>query len=184
MSTQGDRGRSDFDRLKGQSPPGPEPTGTERVRRSRHRGTGWQVRFQVLGEPHFRYFADRRFGSTEAALSAAIAYASHDLELHRELLALHRRLAPRSTSRSGLPGVSRYERTAGRGAHWLAYYDDPISGRRKSKRFPISMHGEQVARQLAMEWRAIAVAAQLDRYLRLRRDLCPGPGGGDQITSL
>lgn len=146
-----------------------------RVRRSLHRGRGWQVRYQVLGQAHFRYFADRHFGSADAALAAATTYASHNLRLHRELLALHRRLAPRATCRSGMPGVSRYDAAPGRGAHWLAYFDDPVTGRRKAKRFPVSTFGELAARLLAMEWRTRAVAAQLDRYLRLLELLDAAP---------
>ena len=165
------------------------------MRRSDRRGQGWQVRFQVLGESHGRYFADRQFGSAEAALAAAAAFAAHDLALHRELLALHRRLAPRATCRSGTPGVSRYAARPGRGAHWMAYFTDPATGRRQSVRFAISVYGEPIAQLLAHSWRARAIAPCLERYIGLLQQVgtCPtapplGKAGSKapprQITSL
>jgi hypothetical protein len=143
-----------------------ECDGGSRISRTEHRGRGWCARFQVRDKIYRRYFSDATYGSTEAARQAALSFASADQELHDEFLALRRRFEPRKNSRSGLPGLARYD-PPGRPAHWLAYYDCPVTERRVSQRFYIGEHGEEQARLLAIEFRENGVRPYRERYEEL-----------------
>jgi hypothetical protein len=140
--------------------------GKSRVCRKEHRSQGWFARFQVCNKKYSRYFADASYGSSEAARRAALRFASADQELHDEFLGLRRRFEPRKNSRSSVPGLARYDRP-GRRAHWLAYYDCPLSNRRIGRRFYIAEHGEEQARSMAIEFREKSLEAHRKRYEEL-----------------
>jgi hypothetical protein len=83
-----------------------------------------------------------------------------------ERLALLRRFLPRKNSRSGIPGITRIEGGPGRGACWLAYWNDR-TGRKVQKRFSVRLHGEDGARKLAAKARFKATERQSKRLMRL-----------------
>lgn len=141
-----------------------------RVYRQIHRCSGWRAEFTIKRVKYSRYFADAAYGSADAAREAAEQFASRNSELHRELLALRRRFEPRRSSRSRLPGVSRYEGYSGHGPFWLAYWDDS-NGRRVSRRFSIERLGEERAFDLAVEARNKGVRSFRRRYEQVLRSL-------------
>jgi hypothetical protein len=141
-----------------------------RVYRQLHRSRGWQARFAVRGERYVRYFADAAYGSSEAARRAAEQFALKHRDAHEELLALRRRFDVRRNSRSGVPGVARYDGDGERGAYWLAYWDD-ASGRRTSRRFSVRLHGEAEAHMLALKTRAQGVDPFRKRYEEILAEL-------------
>ena len=141
-----------------------------RVYRQSNRGAGWSAGFALLGVQYFRYFADSAYGSPAAARRAAEEYATSNCELHEELLALRRRFAVRSNSRSKIPGVSRYEGYGKHGPYWLAYWDD-ARGRRVSRRFSVGRFGETEAFERAVKAREQAVADLRKRYQQLLEEL-------------
>lgn len=132
---------------------------------------GWQVIFSICGDRHRRVFMDAAYGTSQAAKLAAEELAYKDLELHAELLALRRRFEPRTSSRSGIPGVARYDATPSRGAYWMAHWTDPVSGRKRAKRFMIDKLGEDLARDEALACRADAVEPLADRYQEILKQL-------------
>lgn len=128
-----------------------------------NRCRGWQAVITVRRQKYTRYFADAAHGSPEAARRAAKRFASRNKDLHRELLALRRRFEVRKNSRSGLPGVSRYEGDGTHGPFWLAYWDDQ-QGRRVSRRFSIQRLGEAKALASAVKVREGGVRPFRKRY--------------------
>lgn len=143
--------------------PGSELKNDFRLYRKLNRCRGWQAAFSLGGTKYARYFSDAAYGSPEAARQVAERFASENRDLHEELLPLRRRFEVRKTSRSGIPGVSRYEGDRKHGPYWLAYWDDQ-EGRRVSRRFSIHRHGEAEALKLAMEARQKGVRPFQERY--------------------
>ena len=127
---------------------------------------GWVVHVSHEGRRFRRYFSDKQFGSRDSAYTAAqqLALAWGD---RSEVVALLRWLKPRQNSRSGTPGVARYEGKPGRGRFWLAYWDE--DGRRVQKEFSISVHGEERARELAFKIRQRAMREHVRRLAQLRK---------------
>jgi hypothetical protein len=132
-----------------------------------NRANGWLVAITVAGKRYHRYFGDSTFGSENDARAAAEELAARDLELHAELRALRIRFAVRSTSRSGWTGVTRLDETSRRCAGWLAYWDDPLTGKRVSKKFSVKRFGEDEACLLAMQLRQEAMQPYRARYEEL-----------------
>src|SRR5687768_10279318 len=101
-----------------------------RVDRPEKRMVGWRVCVFYEGKRSFRFFSDKRFHGRREAYAAARQFA---LELgdRSEFLALQRRLKPRQNSRSGTPGVGRYEGSKRQSPFWVAYWDE---GGRKVQR--------------------------------------------------
>jgi hypothetical protein len=141
-----------------------------RVYRDLHRASGWKAIFTVRTIRYSKYFADAAYGSAEAAKAAAEKFASRNCELHEELLALRRRFLVRRTSRSNIPGVSRYDSVDGRGPFWLAYWDD-TNGRRVSRRFAVGRWGEDRAFKLAVKARERGVRQFRKRYEQVLKRL-------------
>lgn len=114
---------------------------------------GWHVHYQRGREAVSRYFADTAHGGREEAHAAALRCASEREQDGGELVLLLRRLSPRKDSRSGIPGVARFVRhPPDRGAYWEAYWSD-APGHKASKKFSVSVHGEDQARELAIKAR-------------------------------
>jgi hypothetical protein len=108
---------------------------------------GWVMHVSHEGRLFRRYFSDKQFGSRERAYTTAQQFALAWGD-RSEVVALLRRLKPRQNSRSGTPGVARYEGKPGRGPYWLAYWTED-DGHSVQKRFSVSAHGEERARELA-----------------------------------
>lgn len=126
---------------------------------------GWSVRYQRGRALVSRYFADAAHGGRDEAHAAALRFASEREQNGGELLALLRRLSPRKTSRSGIPGVTKLH-PPDRGAYWVAYWDD-ATGRKVQKKFSVAVHGEDVARELAIEARRDATEVHRKRLAEL-----------------
>lgn len=141
-----------------------------RLYRQLNRSRGWQAQFRMFGEVYSKYFPDAEYGSSAAARQAAEHLALQDQDLHDELRALHRRFVVRANSRSGLPGVARYDGSKSHGPFWLAYWDDH-SGRRVTRRFSIGRYGEEEACRLARETREKAVRPFRERYEQILAEL-------------
>ena len=141
-----------------------------RLYRQLNRSRGWQARFRLFGTVYSRYFSDAEYGSSAAAREAAEHLASQNQDLHNELRALHRRFVVRANSRSGLPGVARYEGNVAHGPFWLAYWDDQ-NGRRVNRRFSIGRYGETEACRLAREAREKGVRPFRERYEQILNKL-------------
>lgn len=126
-------------------------------------GRGWRVVCVMLGRRYSRYFADSHYGSRARSCKVAADYAAHWNRLCEELSALRRRFVVPCVSRTGLVGVTRYERRTGGAPCWIAYWTDPTTGRRVSRQFSVDLHGEDGARE-----QAIACREQAMRELRVR----------------
>jgi hypothetical protein len=128
---------------------------------------GWGVRYQRGRKYVARFFTDRAYGGRDEAHAAALRFVSGRRQDGDELLALLRRLSPRKTSRFGLPGVTRLARSPpDRGAFWVAYWND-VHGRKVQRKFSVSVHGEYLARELAIETRRNATKAHRKRLAEL-----------------
>ena len=128
---------------------------------------GWGVRYQRGRKIVARYFPDSAHGGRDEAHAAALRFASERDQDGGELLALLRRLSPRKTSRFGMPGVARVVRhPPDRGTYWVAYWNDE-TGHKVQKKFSVSIHGEDMARELAIEARRNATKAHRKRLAEL-----------------
>ncbi len=141
-----------------------------RVDRPAKRLVGWDVYVFHEGRRFTRFFSDERFHGREGAYAAARQFAL-TLGDRSEFLALLRRLKPRQNSRSGTPGVARYDGGPDRGPFWLAYWDE--DGRKVQKKFSVSVHGEERARELAFKTRRKAVKEHVRRLAQLRKHDAP-----------
>jgi hypothetical protein len=149
--------------------PGTKHPRVTRVDRPNTRLEGWLVEVWQEGRRIRRYFSDLRLGGRRRAHAAARQFAL-GVGDRSEFLPLLRRLKPRKNSRSGIPGVSRYE-GQGRGPFWLAYWDE--NGRKIQRKFSVSIHGEERARALAIKARRNAVKEHVKRLAQLRKHDAP-----------
>ena len=149
--------------------PGTKHPRVTRVDRPNTRLAGWLVEVWQEGRRIRRYFSDLRHGGRRRAHAAARQFAL-GVGDRSEFLPLLRRLKPRKNSRSGIPGVSRYE-GQGRGPFWLAYWDE--NGRKIQRKFSVSVHGEERARALAIKTRSNAVKEHVKRLSHLRKHDAP-----------
>lgn len=144
-----------------------KPVSTYRCYRNELSGSGWTVQITVKGIRFRRYFADSHYGSSDASQKAAESMARKDQDLLKEYVALWRRFAPRRNSRSGMPGINRYEPTSHHNPFWLAYWTDPVTGRKTSRKFSVSAWGEEKALEMAIESRRTALDEMQRRYVTL-----------------
>lgn len=135
-----------------------------RVYRTSFPFEGWKVQIRILGDRYNRFFSDAEFGSAEIAREAALAFANEDSVSRGKLLGLQRRFNCKVNNRSGVVGVARYEGGSRRGPFWVAYITDPATGRRSSRTFSVSRHGEETARAQAIAWRQEAARELLKAY--------------------
>ncbi|MBT9445621.1 MAG: AP2 domain-containing protein [Hyphomonadaceae bacterium] len=117
----------------------------------------WIVRIIKRGKTVSRMFSDSVYGGKRKSLTAARAWRDATLDPSTEVeRAAHRRLVVRRNTRSGIPGVARYDHETARHPFWIAYWDEPGGGRRSAK-FSTKVHGEHGARDLAIEARRTAL---------------------------
>lgn len=124
--------------------------------RGRH---AWMVMIQRNGRRVTRIFYDAAHeGGRKAALAAARVWRDSVLDgAPADDRATHLRLVVRRNSKSGLPGVIRYEpKKEKRGPCWIASWEEPDVGQRK-KRFSIRLYGEAGAKARAVEARRAAL---------------------------
>lgn len=127
---------------------------------------GWRVVVVRRGKSMHKHFADHKHGGKTRALEAAkvwrdqVAKSASDVDY-----VLWRRQKRSRPSSSGIVGVGRYEvqYEASRHPVWEAAWQD-ADGKRHSRRFFISVHGERGAK-------ALACAARQEGTAQLRREL-------------
>jgi hypothetical protein len=114
----------------------------------------------------YKSFADSRYGGTTKALKAAKAWREQIVESVSGVdYVLWRREKRSRPNSSGIVGVGRYKVRYGTSRHlvWEAYWQD-ADGRRHSRRFFVSVHGERGAK-------AHACATRREGIEELRREL-------------
>lgn len=125
---------------------------------------GWQVRIQWKGVRFGRFFSDIAWGGREAALLCAERYRDRlvaRLERRRSGASASTRShsLPASRNQSGMVGVARIVQRSASGVEyhfWQASWTSP-DGARKTVRFSVLKHGEEVALSLACEARRKAM---------------------------
>ena len=125
---------------------------------------GWRTQYYVMGRQKVKLFSDHKYGGSEAAKKAAEIFATANITEHKELRNLNRRFEPRQNSQIGIPGVGRYTTKSG-AAFWAA--SATHDGKKKMRKFSVAAHGEDYARQLAIECREQMVAEEKMRRSQL-----------------
>ena len=127
---------------------------------------GWKVSLTRRGKYMYKSFADSKHGGKTKALKAAKSW-------HEQMVkstsgadyVLWRRKKRSRPNSSGIIGVGRYTVRYGTSRHplWEAYWQD-ADGKRHSRRFFVSVHGEKGAK-------ALASAARRKGIKELRQEL-------------
>ena len=118
------------------------------------------------GKSMYRSFADSKYGGKTKALKAAKAWRGQMVESTSDAdYVLWRRAKRSRPSGSGIVGVGRYAVLYGATRHlvWDAYWQD-ADGKRYSRRFFVSVHGEKGAK-------ALATAARRKAMKELKQEL-------------
>lgn len=124
-----------------------------------HKGDhAWVVTLQRKGAVIRKRFSDGVYGGKREALKAAVEYRDSFLALDKPVdyqIWLRTRL--RKNNKSGVPGVGRYEvvdnpNTGNVRTFWLASWIDE-HGTNRTRKFSVAVHGEEEAKQLAIEER-------------------------------
>jgi hypothetical protein len=132
----------------------------KRGMRNLHRSSdddGWSVKISRRCVLHRKFFGDRFYGSSRAALAAARKYRNH---LLAQLPVLPNVRFSNPNNRTGVVGVARCTRrkTLGRTeVFYVANWADPITGIRKQRGFSVATYGKRKALELASEARARAI---------------------------
>lgn len=123
---------------------------------------GWQVRIERHRKQHSRLFSDNVYGSTDAALEAALAWRDEMLaslpaplnpaeHLHTPK---NQRKAAQAMNRTGVVGIGftmQQQRSGNRTPYVACHWRDPESGARRSSSFSIRKYGLSQAVRLACE---------------------------------
>ena len=119
---------------------------------------GWQVRLQRRGEKSSRLFSDRSHGNAESAFIAACLWRDSILsQWQQQERARICEISERNVS--GVVGVSRIVVRSASGTEyyfWQAAWCPNVNTRR-AVRFSVKKHGDDLAYQLAIEARRLAV---------------------------
>ena len=137
-----------------------------RQEKSPKAAAGWKVSLTRRGKFMYKSFADSKYGGKTKALKAAKAWREQILESSSDVdYVLWRRERRSRPNSSGIVGVGRYTVRYQTNRHplWEAYWQD-ADGKRHSRRFFVSVHGEKGAKALACTTRRQAMA-------ELRREL-------------
>ena len=132
--------------------------GITRLARAATGTFGWQVRLRRHGVRYAKYFADRAHGGWQPSLRAARAWRD---QLLAGLAAAERsRVCARSPrNSSGVVGVAKVAVRGPQGTvyhFWQATWC-PSPGERRSVRFSVKRHGDQVAFRLAVAARTSGI---------------------------
>jgi hypothetical protein len=137
-----------------------------RQEKSPKRAAGWTVSLTRRGENMFKSFADSKYGGKTKGLKAAKAWREQMVESTSDAdYVLWRREKRSRPSSSGIVGVGRYSVRYETSRHlvWDAYWQD-ADGKRYSRRFFVSVHGEKGAK-------ALATAARKQAMKELKQEL-------------
>ena len=117
----------------------------------------WVVNVKRHGRLFARNFYDGVYGDRESALVMAIAYRDALQRLFPPLTQLEQRTKTRTNNKSGVPGVmAKFDR--GRLKAWIATIE--VAGVIHHKYFSVREHGEEKAKELAIEARHILLTQE------------------------
>ncbi len=144
----------------------PSPKPYRYIRRIDRTDThSWHVSIKRMNQTVTKHFSDRVYGSKEAALKAAMIFRDSILEsLNTTEYALWKRKSPyRERNTSGIIGIGRYtnkykkkDGSVSESASWQAFWQDQ-HGKRHIRTFSVKTHGEEQAKELAIQARAQAM---------------------------
>ncbi|HEY1612899.1 MAG TPA: AP2 domain-containing protein [Rhizomicrobium sp.] len=120
---------------------------------------GWKVSITRRGKYMYKSFADSKFGGKTRGLAAAKAWRAKMMKSTSDVdYVLWRREKRSRPNSSGIVGVGRYTVRYESSRHlvWEAYWQD-ADGKRHSRRFFVSVHGERGAKALACAERRQAI---------------------------
>lgn len=126
---------------------------------------GWQVRLQREGVRYSRFFSDLNWGGRDEALGRARQFRDRIIASAKRLRTSTVRVQSVRTTRntSGVVGVSRVSSTGANGARyhfWQASWS-PAPGKRRTVRFSVLEHGDEIAFELACEARDRGIREKL-----------------------
>ena len=129
---------------------------------------GWQVRLQRNGVRYGRFFADLTWGGRNRALQRARQFRDRIIASADRSASTSIRIQSVRTERntSGVVGVSRVTNTGANGVRyhfWQASWS-PETGARRSVRFSILQHGEDIAFKLACEARDRGIRGKSEEF--------------------
>jgi hypothetical protein len=145
-----------------------------RTEKTPKQAAGWKAGVMRRGKAMHKHFADSKYGGKTKALSAAKAWRDEVVKSNSDVdYVLWRREKRSRPNGSGIVGVGRYEvrYEASRHPVWEASWQD-ADGKRHSRRFFISVHGERGAKAQAVAARRGAME-ELKQEL-IRRGASPG----------
>ncbi|ARA93434.1 MAG: hypothetical protein D6685_03720 [Bacteroidetes bacterium] len=138
---------------------------------------GWQVRITRHRVRHTKFFSDSRYGGSEGALEAAIAYRDEQIKLLPDPLP-GAKLAAQARSTSGVPGIRL---TLDRGIARVEADAVTSEGKRQVRTFSLRRWGLRKALWKACTWKASIIApvvqsSEVNRmyetaYPRMRKQL-------------
>jgi len=137
-----------------------------RQEKSPKAAAGWKVNVTRRGKYMYKSFADSKYGGKTKALKAAKTWHDEIVESTSDVdYVLWRRKKRSRPNSSGIVGVGRYTVRYETSRHplWEAYWQD-ADGKRHSRRFFISVHGDKGAK-------ALACAARRHGMKELKREL-------------
>lgn len=112
----------------------------------------WSVAFSRAGKRYSRRFYDPKYGGSQAAKRAAMAWRDKQLAEVKPLGIVEFAQIPRSNNTSGVPGVSFSRPARQPEGIWQARLKLD-GGRTRTASFSVRQHGERGAYQLALEAR-------------------------------
>lgn len=138
---------------------------------------GWQVRITRHRKRHTKFFSDSRYGGSDEALDAAIAYRDEQLEILPDPLP-GAKLAAQARSTSGVPGIRL---TLDRGIARVEADAVTSEGKRQVRTFSLRRWGLRKALWKACTWKAsvnapVVQSSEVNRmyetaYPRIRKQL-------------
>jgi hypothetical protein len=142
-----------------------------RLEKSPKHAAGWKVGIVRRGKSMNKHFADGKYRGKASALKAAKVWRDQVVKSASDVdYVLWRRRKRARPSSSGIVGVGRYvvQYEASRHPIWEASWQD-ADGKRHSRRFFISVHGEKGAKALACATRRKAMAELRKELIRRGR---------------
>lgn len=141
-----------------------------RQEKSPKAAAGWKVTLTRRGKYMYKPFADSKYGGKTKALKAAKSWHAQMVKSTSGadyVLWRRKKRSRPSRSGSGIVGVGRYAVRYGKRRHllWEAYWQD-ADGKRHSRRFFVSVHGERSAKALAVAERRQAMEELKQELIR------------------
>lgn len=122
----------------------------------------WCVHFSRKGEQHYKRFYEPKYGGSDSALAAAIAWRDEQLAKSDVMTIVEFCSQKRSSNTSGVPGVHFMKS----GAQPLGFWQAKLTvggGKYQSQSFSVLKHGDKEAFELAVAARQRMLANVSDR---------------------